>query len=159
MTDRFRIAILQRRDSTSDPPTPLPDSGPDELDLPLRRFCYEQNRRVVIQVGAAELETELDPDVRAIWIHLPGVVARLAAGEPEELAFSERSFDVALVPQVDTMACVVERWGSRTSSQSFVCDRAEVVAELRRFLDELADLAVRGGYLTAAQRDQLMSGT
>jgi hypothetical protein len=32
-----------------------------------------------------------------------------------------------------------------------------VIGALQRFLDELADLAVAGGYLTPAQRQQLMS--
>jgi hypothetical protein len=122
----------------------------------LWRLCYEENRGVLLQVGSEDLEAELELDFSATWEYLPGTVARLAKGEDEVLYFSERGYNVNLAPVGDEVQCTVLRWGYKQSRRSFLCDRAEVIGELRRFLDEIADLAVAGGYLSPAQREELM---
>jgi hypothetical protein len=156
MADRFRILVQERRDSTCDPPREAPDRDPDDLDLPLWRFCYDQNRRVLLQVGTEELEAELDPDFRVILTYLPAMVSRLCAGETEVLSFSERWYEVKLVPQDDTIQCTVRRWGYEVSERSLLCERAQVLGELQRFLHEIADLTVAEGYLSPAQRQELL---
>jgi hypothetical protein len=156
MADEFRIVLGDACKSLSEPPGEPPEDDPDDLDMFLWHFLYENNRRIVVRIGTDELTAELDPDISCMALGLPKMVRALESGKKDWLSFSERGSEVAFVPESDTIWCRVHHWGETFERPLVSCPRDQVIGELWRFLDGLAEQAVAGGYLTEAQAKEFL---
>jgi hypothetical protein len=151
MAELFRIDLKEHCKSTSDPPGEPPEDDPGDVDMYLWRYCYDHNRRVVVQVGSMTLETKLDPDIRMMLLGLPQTIREIEAGEPDVVYFNEAGSEVAFTPEGDRMLCRVHLWGATADEPQFACDRAQVIGELWQFVEGLARQGVDQGYLTEQQ--------
>lgn len=155
---RFGIELTERRvpDWYGPPEDALGELSPFEMGM--RRFCFEQNRFVLIRVGDAVEEVNLFADFSLLVDELVMDIPRLARRERIVLAFPESEFDIELEPAGDQITCRLRRFGARVESWEAFAGRDEVLEALNGFLVKLLGEAVAQGYIEQAQADAFMAG-
>jgi hypothetical protein len=147
------------------PEDPLGELSHFEIEL--RRFCFECNRQVSIEIGEERIIVFLDPDICMILEDgLPEQVSELSQGKKIEIDFVESCCLIAeLVPCVNAISCTLKEFGYSSpkhftlnyTKKHIELDKTQVLGVLRRFLDEVMQLAVDGGYITQEEKDEFLS--
>lgn len=142
----------------SDPPEdPLKELS--EFEMGIRKFCFDCNRQVSIEIGDERLRVFLDPDIcMLLEDRLPEQIGELSQGKSIEIEFTESCWlIIKLVPLADKISCTLKEFGYSSTEKHFDLDKAQALEVLRRFLNELIQLAVEQGYITQEDKEQFVS--
>jgi len=140
------------------------------FEMGIRRFCYESDRPIFIQIGEAQIQVFLDPDISMLLEeNLPEKIAKLSRGETIRLEFVESCcVTIELVPVGSKVNCNLQYFGYSTdnnnfslngSYKQFQLDRQQVLETLTDFLIKISDMAAEKGYITRQERDDFLSST
>ncbi len=141
----------------------LPPDDPlgelSDFQLWLRRFCYECDRRVVVEIGEIQFAVFFDPDIcMLLEDRFPEQIGELAEGKTIRIDFAESyQLTVILTPIGESIRCQSRKFCDREYNYDYELDREQVLGELRRFLAEVMQLAVNGGYVTLEDRERFIA--
>ena len=124
-----------------------PDDPLGELtsfELGVRRFCYDQNLSISIDIGNQSKKVFLFPDICLLIERLPQKIAALSHGQPIELEFPESWFSIELSPTDESVIGTLSEYGRAVVSRRFELNLAQVLHTLRCFSSKIAQLAVDG---------------
>lgn len=128
------------------------------FEMGWRSFCFEYNHKVLIEIGDAQKEVFLDPDIcMMIDDYFPKEIAKLSQGQKIVITFPESSFNITLLPIDDRISCTLTKFGTSCWEKVFECDRAHVLNTLKGFLEEVMQLAVDEGYITLEEKEEFIS--
>lgn len=129
------------------------------FEMALRRFCFECDRKVSIEIGDEKIQVFFDPDICMILDdNLPEQIRKLSQGKPIEIDFAEScTLSIKLVPTDDRISCTLSKFGVSGWEKVFEFDRAQVLNTLRGFLQEVMQLAVDEGYITLEEKEEFIS--
>ncbi|MBE9188037.1 hypothetical protein IQ270_26195 [Microcoleus sp. LEGE 07076] len=158
-SQKFNFKLAQRfLENYADPPEdPLGELT--HFEMAIRRFCFECDRTVSIEIGDERIQVFLDPDICMILDdNLPEQIRKLSQGRPIEIDFAEScTLTIKLVPTDDRLSCTLSKFGTSCWEKHFEFDRTRVLDALRGFLAEVMQLAVDKGYITAEEKDEFIS--
>jgi hypothetical protein len=133
-----------------DPPEdPLNELSAFEMGL--RRFCYEYNRPVYLEIGEECLQVFLDPDIcMLLEDRLPQKIADLERGQSLTLDFAESEcVTLKMVANRSAIDCSLSYFGySSKKNTLYQLDRDRVVMTLKLFLYQIIVMARDSGYMT-----------
>ena len=127
-----------------------------DFEIGLRRFCFECNSKILIELGDERRYVFLDPDIVIILDSLPKQVSELSAGKNIEIDFPESYMYIEFVPVESKIRCTLTKFGYNPKQKHFELDKTQVLAVLRCFLDELMEKAVVGGYIRPSDKDEFL---
>lgn len=142
----------------SDPPNdPLGELS--EFEMGIRKFCFDCNRKVSIEIGDERLRVFLDPDIcMLLEDRLPEQIGELSQGKSIEIEFAESCWlIIKLVPLADKISCTLKEFGYSSTEKHFDLNKTQALEALRRFLDEVIQLAVEQGYIRQEDKVQFLS--
>jgi hypothetical protein len=155
--DSFEIKIGESCSSENygPPDDPLCELTP--LELGLRRFCYDQNHRVLIRIGDQQFDVFLFPDISLLICRLPDKLRDLAHGATTELEFPESMVNLELSPKNGYTACTIHWFGPRKECKQFTLDPHSTIEVLHQFLEGVLSAAISAGYITAEDASGLLT--
>jgi len=128
-----------------------------EFELGIRRFCFECNHKVSLEIGDEAITVFLDPDICMILEEMPSQVAELSKGKEMEILFAEScSILINLKPLAHEISGAFQNWGYSDNRKYFKLDKSQVVGALKDFIDEVMQMAVDKGYITPEQKQEFM---
>ncbi len=144
--------------SYADPPEdPLKELSAFEMGL--RNFCFECDRRFFIEVGDRTIQLFFDPDLCMILEDgLPEQIFNLSQGKEIEISIDESDqVIIKLVPVGQEIICTLRYFGLRCEEKKLELDKNQVLAELKRFLYQVMEMAVSQGYMKPADKDEFLT--
>jgi len=157
-SQKFNFKLAERfLENWADPPEdPLGELS--HFEMGWRSFCFEYNHKVLIEIGDAQKEVFLDPDIcMMIDNYFPKEIAKLSQGKPIEIDFGESWFTIMLLPIDNKINCTWIKFGTSCWEKQFECDRTQVLDTLRGFLAQVMQLAVDKGFITAEEKEEFIS--
>ena len=158
-SQKFNFQLGERfLENYADPPEdPLGELT--HFEMAIRRFCFEYDHKVSIEIGDERIQVFLDPDICMILDdNLPEQIRKLSQGKPIEIDFAEScTLTIKLVPTDDRISCTLRKFGTSCWEKHFELDRTHVLDVLRGFLEEVMQLAVDKGYITAQEKEEFIS--
>jgi hypothetical protein len=122
-----------------------------------RRFCFEFDHKVLIEIGDEKIEVFLDLDISMmIENNFPQEIAKLSQGQKISIDFPESWFMIRLLPRDDRISCTLRKFGASCWEKHFEFDRTHVLDVLRGFLEEVMQLAVDKGYITLEEKEEFI---
>jgi len=152
----FKIVELNLDKYALPPDDPLGELS--DFELGLRRFCYEGDRRVVVEIGEIQLAVFFDPDICILLEdRFPEQIGELAQGKSIRIDFVESHHLTAiLTPGGKQIYCQLKDFDN-FHFYEYELEQHQVMAELRRFLVEVMELAVDGGYVTLEEKSRFIA--
>jgi hypothetical protein len=128
------------------------------FEMAIRRFCFECDRKVLIEIGDEKIQVFLDPDICMILDdNLPEQIRKLSQCKPIEIDFAESyTLTIKLVPTDDRIICTLSKFGTSGWEKMFEFDRTHVLYVLRGFLQEVMQLAVDEGFITPEEKQEFI---
>lgn len=127
------------------------------FEMGLRRFCFECNHQVSIKIGNERILVFLDPDICMILDTIPEQISKLARNNKTQLIFAETCcVTIQLLPLNNKIICILKKFGYSAKSKQFELDKTQVLGVLRRFIDEVIQLAVDRGYIKPQEKDEFL---
>ncbi len=134
----------------------------------MRRFCYESDRPIFIEIGKEQIQVFLDPDISMLLEEdLPTQITQLSQGETIRLEFVESCcLTIELVPLGNKINCNLGYFGYSNNNKNFSLDgsykqfqldRQQVLETLTDFCIKIADMATETGYISRQERDDFIS--
>ena len=138
-----------------------PDDPLEELSdfqFGFRKFCYECDRQVVVQIGQTKFNVYLDPDLCMLFEDsFPEQLGKLVEGKTIRLDFHESHWMLMkFVPVDEEIQCYLTEFGYGNEEKLVFLARQQVFNELRRFLTEVMELAVTLGYITGEDKNEFI---
>lgn len=129
-----------------------------EFEMGIRKFCFDCNHQVSIEIGDERIQVFLDPDICILLEdRLPEKIRELAQGKSIEIQFTESCWIIFnLVPFQDRISCNLKEFGYLSTEKQFNLDKAQVLGVLRGFIDEIMQLAVKQGYITQEDKARFL---
>ena len=129
-----------------------------EFEMGIRRFCFECNYQVSIQIGDKKKKVFFDPDIcMLLEDNLPQKIQTLSQGQVIEIVFWESSlFTIKLVPSNETITCTLSELGYSNQQENLNLEKKQVISVLNSFLSEIMNKAVVGGYITSTQTEEFL---
>ncbi|OUL37189.1 hypothetical protein BV372_03320 [Nostoc sp. T09] len=135
------------------PEDPLEELSHSEMGV--RRFCFEHNRQVILEIGDKKQELFLDPDFILILEELPQKISRLVRDKKIEISFPESWLTIYIEPvDSSTLKCTWREYGESIAEEEFALDKYQVIKILKVFLDQILTKSVQGGYITSTEKDK-----
>ncbi|MCH8295659.1 hypothetical protein IH992_31640 [Candidatus Poribacteria bacterium] len=128
-----------------------------DFEMGLRRFCFECNHCVSIEIGGEKFDIFLDPDIILILDSLPKKVSELSRGEKIQIEIPESYREIEFMPVGGEIRCTLSKFGQVAKNEHFLLERTQVLGVLRCFLNELICLAVDGGYISPEQGHEFLT--
>jgi len=156
-SQKFNFKLSERfLENYAEPPEdPLGELS--HFEMGWRRFCFEFDHKVLIEIGDEKIEVFLDLDIcMMIENNFPQEIAKLSQGKPIEIDFGESWFTIMLLPIDNKINCTWIKFGTSCWEKQFECDRAQVLDVLRGFLEEVMQLAVDKGYITLEEKEEFI---
>ena len=151
----FELSIAKRETSElGDPPCDPLDELPGHVRN-IARFCFEENHWVRLRVGGVTKMLSLWTDIERSFDGLRNAPERLERGEPASIVFAEMGLTLELAPVARDVRIRLHQWGNTIDTFACTVRLAVATSTLTAFTNDLLARAVAGGYLTAAQRDEL----
>ncbi len=150
-TAKFNLKFSQgqkiiRENWFSPPENPLGELS--HLEMGLRRFCFERNRKLFLEIGNIRKELFLDPDIILILDELPEKYYHLLIGRKIDLSFPESGITIYLEPMdIWTINCIFQEYGDSNTHKNFVLQRSQVLAVIQFFLYQIINEAINNGYI------------
>ncbi|MGK7905526.1 MAG: hypothetical protein AB4352_29795 [Hormoscilla sp.] len=122
----------------------------DDLEISLRKFCFECNHKVAIGIAGEVKYVFLDPDIILILNELPEKISQLASGKKIEIDFPESWMIIEFVPAGGEVSCTLRKFGvgDRCQQMQFNLDLSQVLGVLKEFLDTVIQMARDKGYIS-----------
>ncbi|MGD1713363.1 hypothetical protein [Dapis sp. BLCC M172] len=138
------------------------------FEMGIRRFCYESDRPIFIEIGKEQIKVFLDPDISMLLEEdLPTEIDQLSRGETIQLEFVDSCcLTIELMPLGNKVNCNLRYYGYGDSNKNFSLDGSykqfqldckEVLETLTDFVINIADMATETGYITRQERDDFIS--
>lgn len=129
-----------------------------DFEMGIRRFCFECNHQVSIEIGNEIISVFLDPDICTTLDKLPKQISKLAKNQEIEITFAEtRCVIIHFLPLERKVICTLKEFGRSSESKQFELDKTQVLGVLRHFLYGLVQLAMDRGYIKAEEKDEFLS--
>ncbi|MBD2626762.1 hypothetical protein [Trichormus variabilis] len=139
----------------SPPEDPLGELS--HLEMGLRRFCFENNQKVLIKLGNKRKEILLDPDISLILEELPEKIYQLLTGQTIELDFPESCFTICFdAVDIWKVNCIWKEYGYYHEAKTFSLEREQVLDVLKNFLNEIISKAVKKRYISDREKEEFM---
>lgn len=147
-----------------------PDDSLGELshfELGLKLFCFECDRPVSIEIGEEKVKVFLDPDICMILEdNFPQKLSDLSQGKPIQIEFVESvCITLELQPLAkDKISCNLKKFGYLSPNQftlksldkHFELSTTQVITELNKFVEQLMEMALNGGYITSEEKQEFL---
>ncbi len=154
---KFALKLEEIRVETYAEPPEDPLGELSDISMGMRRFCYEHNRQVLIEVGNEKKRIFLEPDIALIWERLPSKISTLSEGKPIEIDFSESCHLILkFVPRGDIINCTFKEFGRSLKEKQFELDRRQVLETLTEFIRKIIDGATEKGYITGLEMSKFV---
>ncbi len=158
-SQRFNFKLGERflENYAAPPEDPLGELT--HFEMAIRRFCFEYDHKVSIEIGEEKIQVFLDPDICMILEdELSEQIKKLSQGKPIEIDFAEScTLTIKLVPTDDRISCTLSKFGTSGWEKHFEFDRTQVLNTLKGFLQEVMQLAVDKGYITLEEKEEFIS--
>lgn len=156
--EQFKIRLAERNLENFAPP---PDDSLGELsplELGLRKFCYEYDYKVIVEIGETKFNVFLDPDIcMLLEDRFCENIAELELGKTIRLDFAESYWIIIkFVPVGQEVKCYLREFGYSTEERLVMLNTQQVLDELRQFLTELMELAVNLGYISLEDKNEFI---
>jgi hypothetical protein len=149
---QIQLAEINFEVYTEPPEDPLGELS--DLEMNLRRFCYEYNQPVFLTIFDEKVRVFLEPDICLILDKLPQKIANLAQGKSIEICFTESACRVIkFIPFGDRIICHFRSFGSFCEEKTFELYKPIVLSEFSNFLERIMDLAVEKSYISIAEKN------
>ncbi len=150
---RFNIHLGNRCLQTYADPPEDPLNELSAFELGIRRFCYDYNRPVDLEIGEERLQVFLDPDIcMLLEDELPQKIVNLEKGQNLILDFCEsESVTLSMVVEDATIDCCLRYFGDSVKERRFTLDRDRVVMTLKLFLYQVIANARDSSYITSEE--------
>ena len=147
---QFKIRLGERNlENFADPPDdPLGELSPFELGV--RKFCYEYDHKVIVEIGETKFSVFFEPDI-CIFLEdqFPEKIGDLQRDKTIRFDFVESyCLLIKFIPVGNEIKCCLREISYSTEERLVMLNKQQVVAELRRFLSQLMDMAVNLGYVS-----------
>lgn len=155
---RFDFKLAERfLENHADPPEdPLGELS--HFEMGWRCFCFEYDRKILIEIGDEKIQLSLDIDIcLMVEDNFPQDIYKLSQGQKIAIDFPESWLMIRLLPIDDRISCTLRKFGNSCWEKVFECDRTQVLNTLRGFLQEVMELAVDKGFITAEEKDEFIS--
>ncbi|MBD2199193.1 MULTISPECIES: hypothetical protein [Calothrix] len=156
-TQKFslELAELCREKWFSPPEDPLEELSHSEIQL--RRFCFENNQKVIMEIGDQKQDLFLDPDIILILKELPQVIFRLDRNENIEISFPESEMTLYFQPVDNSkLKCIWRSYGESIAAEEFSLDKYQFIKVLKVFLDKILTKAVQLDYITLTEKNEFL---
>lgn len=156
-SQKFNFKLAERfLENYAEPPEdPLGELS--HFEMGWRRFCFEFDHKVLIEIGEEKIEVFLDLDISLmIEDNFPQEIAKLSQGQKMSIDFPESWFTIRLLPRDDRISCTLRKFGTSCWEKHFEFDRTHVLDVLRGFLQEVMQLAVDKGYITLEEKEEFI---
>ena len=151
----FKLAERFLENYAEPPEDPLGELS--HFEMGWRRFCFEFDHKVLIEIGDEKIEALLDLDISMmIENNFPQEIAKLSQGQKMSIDFPESWFMIRLLPRDDRISCTLRKFGTSCWEKHFEFDRTHVLDVLRGFLQEVMQLAVDKGYITLEEKEEFI---
>ncbi|MEG4205769.1 hypothetical protein QUA20_17790 [Microcoleus sp. Pol7_A1] len=151
----FKLAEPFLENYAEPPEDPLGELS--HFEMGWRRFCFECDHKVLIEIGEEKIEVFLDLDISMmIEDNFPQEIAKLSQGQKISIDFPESWFMIRLLPRDDRISCTLRKFGTSCWEKHFEFDRTHVLDVLRGFLQEVMQLAVDKGYITLEEKEEFI---
>ncbi|MGB5901063.1 MAG: hypothetical protein WBD58_02300 [Geitlerinemataceae cyanobacterium] len=151
----FNIYLGDRCLQTYADPPEDPLNELSAFELGIRRFCYECNRPIYLEIGDDRLQLFLDPDICMLLDEeLPEKVVKFENGHSLTLEFVEsEGVRIEIGANADIVPCSLHYFGDNFNPQSgrektLLLDRDRVLMTLKLFLYQITILARDSGYIS-----------
>jgi hypothetical protein len=144
----FNIQLEQSCSSDNYLPPDDPLGELSHFEMGLRRFCYERNHRVIIDACDRKIEVCLHPDLSLLIQRLPEKISDLSRGNEVILELSESWMDIKFSPANGKLVGSLQTFGEAPDVKTCELNSAEVITALTRFVQDVIQSAVAGGYVT-----------
>jgi len=130
-----------------------------DFELGLRRFCYECDRRVVVEIGEIQFTVFFDPDIcMLLEDRFPEQIGELAQGKSIRIDFAESyQITVVLTPINERVNCRLNKFGSDDNQDEYELDKEQVLGELKKFLLEVMQLAIEQSYVNLEDKSKFIA--
>ena len=128
-----------------------------DFEMGLRRFCFQHNHYISIEIVDETEYVLLFPDICLILDELPMKISELSRGKTIQLPFPESAMDIEFVPIGNKIICTLHQFGYEMKRKHFQLDRTQVLGVLRQFLGKLVQLAVDGEYISLEQAGEFLA--
>lgn len=156
--EQFKIRLAERNLENFAPPPddPLGELSPFELGL--RKFCYEYDHKVIVAIGETKFNVFLDPDIcMLLEDRFPEKIADLEQGKTIDLEFVESSrMFIKFLPVNNEIKCYLKECWYSKEKILVILNKQQVLDELKRFLNELMELAVNLGYINLEDKNKFV---
>ncbi|MGL6137994.1 MAG: hypothetical protein ACRC2M_11915 [Planktothrix sp.] len=144
----FKIADLNLENYALPPEDPLGELS--DFELGLRRFCYEWNHRVIVEIGEIQFTVFFDPDIcMLLEDRFPEQIGQLEQGENIRIDFVESyRITVILTHEGEQLHCQLRKFNDQHNQYNYKLDKQQVLGELRAVLMGVMILASQQGYIT-----------
>ena len=118
-SQKFNFKLSERfLENYAEPPEdPLGELS--HFEMGWRRFCFEFDHKVLIEIGDEKIEVFLDLDIcMMIENNFPQEIAKLSQGKPIEIDFGESWFTIMLLPTTIRLAALGSSLGLRAGKSS-----------------------------------------
>ena len=137
------------------------------FELGLKLFCFECDRPVSIEIGEQKVKVFLDPDIcMLLEDELPKKLSELSQGNLINIEFVESvCITLELQPLAkDRISCNLKTFGYlspnqftlKSKNQHFELNKAQVITELKGFVEQLMEMAINGGYITPEEKQEFL---
>jgi hypothetical protein len=157
-SQKFNFKLAERfLENYAEPPEdPLGELS--HFEMGWRRFCFECDRKVLIEIDDEKIQVFLDLDIcLMIESNFPQEIAKLSQGKKIAIDFPESWLMIRLLPIDDRIICTLSKFGTSDWEKMFEFDRTQVLNTLRGFLQEVMQLAVDKGYITLEEKEEFIS--
>lgn len=144
----FKVADRNLEDYSLPPEDPLGELS--KFEFGLRRFCYECNRRVVVEIGESEFTVFFDPDICILLEDgFPEKIGKLEQGQTIRIDFVESyEISVILTPEGELLNCqLFKKFDEQTNQAEYKLDKEKTLWSLRIFLFKILGLAFKENYI------------
>ncbi len=156
--EQFKIRLEERNLENLAPPPDDPLAELSAFELGLRKFCYEYDHKVIVEIGETKFNVFLDPDIcMLLEDRFCENIAELEQGKTIRLDFAESYWIIIkFVPISNEIKCYLREFGYSTDERIVMLNKQQVLDELRRFLTELMELAVNLGYISLEDKNKFI---
>jgi hypothetical protein len=155
---QLKIRLAERNlENFADPPDdPLGELS--DWELGLRRFCYQYDHKVTVEVGETRFNVFLDPDICILLKDIsPEQIGDLEQGKIIRLDFAEiYHITIIFTPVEDKVNCLLREFSYSHEAYNYLLNKQQVLDELKLFLTELMELAVNMGYISLEDKEEFI---
>ncbi|NEP85125.1 MAG: hypothetical protein F6K39_47760 [Okeania sp. SIO3B3] len=153
---KLRLDHKNIENFTTPPDDPLGELS--DFDLGFRKFCYEFNRQVIVEIGQTKFKVFLDPDICILLEdRFTEQIGELEQDKIIGLDFVESYWcRIKFVPVDTQIKCYLKELNYYHQESLIILNKQQVLTELKQFLTELMNLAVNQGYISLQDRDEFI---